>query len=97
MSYQVWQPKRQRTLVTVIIESVAKKSAEHSQKEETKRKEESVDYKETLEKLNREYHQRLLKERIDPGGHKFMEEHHSKPSLEVHMCSQLKSLQILSY
>ena len=73
---------------------MAKKSAEQIQKEETKPKEETVDYKETLRKLNREYQQRLLQERIDSGGLKFTEEHHSKPTFVVDMRSQLKRISI---
>lgn len=73
---------------------MAKKSAEQIQKEETKPKEETVDYKETLRELNREYQQRLLQERIDSGGLKFTEEHHSKPTFVVDMRSQLKRISI---
>lgn len=77
-----------------IIESVAKKSAEQIQKEETRPKEETVDQKETLRELNREYQQKLLQERIDSRGRIFTEEHHYKPTLGVDMRSQLKRVSI---
>ena len=71
-----------------IKKSVAKKSAEQIQRDETKHKEKFDDYKESLRELNRYY-----KETFDSGGRKFTKE----PTLGRDMWNQLKRVSIPAF
>ena len=72
-----------------ITESVAKKSAEQIQREETMHKEKFDGYKESLRELNRHY-----KETFDSGGRKFTKEPYEEPTLGRDMWNQLKRVSI---
>ena len=72
-----------------ITESVAKKSAEQTQRDETKHKEKFDDYKESLRELNRHY-----KETFDSEGRKFTKDPYEEPTLGRDMWNQLKRVSI---